>query len=296
MKVSLTLRLLTVLLTQFAMKTIFVINDNSAEARHAAEFALSIATSLRLNILLGNYYVKEYKSVELVTIGDFSSDVTEVDFKPDLSYHLRLILNKNPSAFKPEILEIDISNKDESAVAELINKNNIWMFIKGFGIEENESKNNKNLNVQTILNKVLCPLMLISSEWKIKDLERMVYLADLRYCRIQIVKYLTELAKPLNADLMIAHLTAKGLPHLAEQYALSIFNEEIAVNVSYENLFFNNIRERDLSIAIDVFINGLHNDLLVMVNHQFHFEEIIGTYITYKLPSNITVPVLVFPS
>jgi hypothetical protein len=277
------------------MKTIFVINDNTAEAKHAAEFALSLATSLRMNILLGNFYITDTKNVELVPVGNFSPDAVNDDFNPDLSYHLRLLLNKSNTVFKPEILETDIYSMDESAIAELINKNGIWMFIKGVINEVVERNNNKILKIQTVLNKVLCPLMLIPFDWKIKDMERMVYLADLRYCRIQIVKYLAEIAKPLNADLMIAHLTAKGLPHMAEQYALNIFNEEVALNVSYENLYFNNIRERDLAVAVDVFINGLHNDLLVVVNHRFHFEEIIGTYITENLPSNITVPVLIFP-
>jgi hypothetical protein len=277
------------------MKTIFVINDNTAEAKHAAEFALSLATSLRMNILLGNFYITDTKNVELVPVGNFSPDAVNDDFNPDLSYHLRLLLNKSNTVFKPEILETDIYSMDESAIAKLINKNGIWMFIKGVINEVVERNNNKILKIQTVLNKVLCPLMLIPFDWKIKDMERMVYLADLRYCRIQIVKYLAEIAKPLNADLMIAHLTAKGLPHMAEQYALNIFNEEVALNVSYENLYFNNIRERDLAVAVDVFINGLHNDLLVVVNHRFHFEEIIGTYITENLPSNITVPVLIFP-
>ncbi len=277
------------------MKTIFVINDNKAEAKHAAEFALSLATNLRMNILLGNFYITDTKNVELVPVGNFSPDTVNDDFNPDLSYHLRLLLNKSNTVFKPEILETDIYSMDESAIAELINKNGIWMFIKGVTNEVVEPNNNKIIKIQTVLNKVLCPLMLIPFDWKIKDMERMVYLADLRYCRIQIVKYLAELAKPLNADLMIAHLTAKGLPHMAEQYALNIFNEEVALNVSYENLYFNNIRERDLTVAVDVFINGLHNDLLVVVNHRFHFEEIIGTYITENLPSNITVPVLIFP-
>jgi len=44
-----------------------------------------------------------------------------------------------------------------------------------------------------------------------------------------------------------------------------------------------------------VMINGMHNDVLVMVNHRFHFEEIIGRYITEELPENITIPLLIFP-
>ena len=37
---------------------------------------------------------------------------------------------------------------------------------------------------------------------------------------------------------------------------------------------------KDLKTAVDVMINGLDNDLLVLLNHRFYFEEII----TNKLP------------
>ena len=276
------------------MRTILIFNDDSKEAMHAAEFVMAMAQELRANIFLANTLVKEIKPVEKIPAGFIEKIETYEPLLPTVFEYL-MSLNTNRVVFKPEIMEIDISAFDETKVAELINKNNIWMFVKGFPDVSSKAKTKNKLNIQTILNKVLCPLMLIPVTWILKDLERLVYIADLRYCRIQIVKYLTELAKPLNADLLIAHSTAEGLPDMTEKYALSVFSDEVSRNVSYENLYFNNIRERDLKIAIDVIINGMRNDLLVLVNHRFHFEEIVGRYITDKLPIQITIPLLIFP-
>ena len=277
------------------MKTILLINDNSAEAKHAAEFVLSLAINLRLNIVLGNTFVKDRKAVEMVLAGFPTQTETDEPFSSDVVVHLKVLLDSKKPIFKPEIFETDLSSMDETKVADLINKNNIWMFIKGIPNEPTGLKNEKKLNVHTVLNKVLCPLMLIPANWQIKDMEHLVYIADLRYCRIQIVKYLAEFAKPINADILIAHLTAKGLPDMAEPYALSVFHEEVSRNVSYENLYFNNIKEKNLKVAVDVIIHGMHKDLLVVVNHRFHFEELLGTYIADNLPVNITVPILIFP-
>ena len=169
----------------------------------------------------------------------------------------------------------------------------IWLMVKGMG--HDTSVSTFKINVNYLLNKVLCPLMLVPANWPIKNLERIVYIADLRYCRLHIVRYLVDMAKTIKAHLSIAHLSAKGLPHMDEKYAFDVFNIAICKNVNYDQLYFNNIRERNLSTAVDVLENGMHNDLLVLVNHRYHFAEIIGTDIKDKLPVNLTVPVLVFP-
>ena len=82
---------------------------------------------------------------------------------------------------------------------------------------------------------------------------------------------------------------------MEESYALEVFNAEIAAKVNYDQMLFNNIKERDLGKAVDIMISGMHSDLIAMVNHRFHFEEILGRYVTHALPSNITVPLLIFP-
>jgi hypothetical protein len=151
------------------------------------------------------------------------------------------------------------------------------------------------INIQSVLNHVRCPLLLVPEKSQVKGFEQIVYIADLRYCRTQIVRYLAELALPYQANILIDHLSAKGLPDIEEQYALKVFDDEIAAKVDYKRLLFNNIRERDLIRAVDVMINGMHADLLVVVNHRYHFEEILGGYITHELPVHITIPLLIFP-
>lgn len=276
------------------MKTILIINDDSAEAKHAAEFALAIAKKAQANLMLANNFVKTQKIVELITVGEPDQIVLEESFVTSLSEHLRN-LNEGSEDFKPVINEMDVSGMDEARIAEMINQNKIWMMVKGMADKLPTINAEHNLNIHIVLNRVLCPLLLIPVSWQIKDIERMVYIADLRYCRLHIVQYLADLARSWTADLSIAHTSAKGLPDMAERYALSVFSEEISPNVKYDHLFFNNIKERDLAKAVDVLINGMHNDLLVMVNHRFHFEELLGRYITDTLPVHLSVPLFIFP-
>jgi hypothetical protein len=276
------------------MKTIFVFNDNSPEAAHAAEFALVIAQKMQANILLANMVRVNNKVVVKVSAGGTPENVLDEPPMPGTCEHLKL-LNNIQTGFEPEIEEFDISDMDESKVAELINREQIWMMVKGTRDVLLVSGQKRNLNVHTVLNNVLCPLLLIPESWPVKHMERLIYIADLRYCNIPLVRFLAELAKPWHAYLSIANMSKSGLPDMTEKYALSVFNEEVCSNVNYDRLFLNNIREKNLKIAIDVLISGLQNDLLVFVNRCFHFKEILGMYITDALPLHITIPLVIFP-
>ena len=273
------------------MKTILVITDNSSAAEHAARFALLIAQTLRAKVLLAHNCPIEVGPAERVLA---SGNIKEpVCLEANHVFDHLTALNDASNGFKPEIDELNIADKEDSQLIEFINQDHIWMVVKGMAFDAITEVHQINLN--SVLNRVQCPLLLIPENWPLKHIERIAYLADLRYCRIGIVRYLEELAGATGADLSIAHLSAKGLPHMAEDYALSVFSDEVSNNAQYERLFFNNIRERDLPTAVDVIINGLHANLLAVVNHRFHFEEIMGMYITNELPLYITVPLLIFP-
>jgi hypothetical protein len=279
-------------MTHGFMMIILIIDDNTCEAKHASAFAFAMAQRMEGEILLAHTTVA-IKIEAKVIAGECAEEEECEDYY--IANYLRLLNEQEDHLFKPKIEEIDISRMDESEVAGVINRNHIWMMIKGIPDEVKTTTHTSDLNVQIILNKVLCPLLLIPERWQLKNIERVVYIADLRYCRIQIVKYLAEVAKQWQADLSIVHISAKGLPDMAEKYALSVFTEEVCVNIDYDRLFLNNIKGGDITKAVDVIIHAMHNDILAVVNHRFHFEEIIGRYIGDRLPGNITVPLLIFP-
>lgn len=275
------------------MKTILVINDNSPGVINAAKFAFFIAQELHADIMLANTFKLNNSFAEKAIAGNTGSRQNN-PVMTDLSEYLSS-LNDRPNDFEPTIAELDTSAMDEKQLAQIINQRNIWMIAKG-SVEPPSSGALSGLNFNTILTQVTCPLLLIPQTWSLKNIERLVYIADLRYCRLQIVRYLAELAKLWYADLSVTHLSKEGLTHMDENFAKKVFDDQVRRNINYDQLFFNNTRERDLPTAVDVLINGMHNDLLVMTQNRFHCKEIMGPYVTGSLPSYITVPLLIFPS
>lgn len=269
------------------MRSILVMNDGTIQAVHAAKFAFNIAYMMHTALLLANT-VPLKKTSQQVLAG---TNIEQPTYQLDDVIHLAINTSKLED-FQAPVSEIDISELNEAALIQTIREQDILMVVKG--MPDTSADKNK-LNMNAVLNRITCPLLLVPENWEIKKIERLVYIADLRFCRNMIVSYLAALARPSEATLSIAHLSAKGIPDMEENYARAVFKDQVADHLNYKNLHFNNIKEKDLKKALDVIINGLHNDILALVNHRFHFEEILGRYITDVLPENITVPLLIFP-
>jgi nucleotide-binding universal stress UspA family protein len=279
------------------MKTILVINDYSAEAENAAEVALDIAKQNNANLLLLNVSKRpiSVSTTNLMLVGKrLDLEISNETEQLDVAGHLNGLLHDD-DRFKPAIDSIDMPDFSEQKIAELVGAKDIWMIIKGILCFDQTGYKPVNINPQAILNRVRCPLLLVPETFKPKKFRHIVYTADLRYCQLSIIRYLIDLSLYAKSDIMLAHISAEGLPHMDENYAISVFNQEISNRLRYDLLYFNNIKERNIAKAVDVLIHGMNADLLVLVNHRFHFEEIFGPYITNRLPEHINIPLLIFP-
>ena len=273
------------------MKTILVVSDRSPAAEHAAGFAFIIAQKMEANILLACTVKAKVLSDKKVLAGHNHDKPAAVPAFGGKAPGL----NSHATGFIPVVSEIDIAGFDAIKLAEIIIRDEVWMMVKGVPNAPVAALDEQALNIHSVLNRVGCPLLLIPQNWTIKNLEYLLYMADLRYCRIEVLRYLAKLAGAFDASLSVAHISAKGLTNIVDTYADKIFNEEICPKVNYDKLFFNNTKEKDLHKAVDVIINGMHNDLLILVNHRYHFEEVIGRYIGPVLPAEMTIPILIFP-
>lgn len=272
------------------MKTILVISDQSPEAATATRFALMLARTVQADLVLATT-VKTQQPAEfqLVLAGPHPEE-------PELSGQHVLEVFPGPAAgFVPQIKELDVSAYPLDELVALINREGISLLVAGMVCREAAAAGLPKLNIQSVLNRVRCPLMLVPHDWHLHLPERITYLADLRYCRVQVLRYLNELGSALQAPLTVAHLAAAGLTEVADSYAADLFRQGVLPHAPEVKVSLSHIRERDPLKAVDVLIHGLHQDLLVFVNHRYHFEEVFGRKIGDTLPAELTVPVLIFP-
>jgi hypothetical protein len=272
------------------MRTILVFDDGSWEAANAQQFALAIAQKVKADLLVLNLVEDEKlkTSKKLVEAGVHTNKAVGVNES------LEEISAGLDDCFKPVRWDVDASTYSEKDMSELVIRKNIWLMVKG--IETHITHELLcDVDIQSIINHVGCPLLLIPDGYKKRNFENVAYAVDMRYCRRSVLRFLIEFVRDYEANLILEHLSAKGLPPLDDKYAMSLFENEMACQIKYERVYFNNIKERDIDVATGVIINDLRADLLALVNHRFHFEEIFGRTITACMPENIPVPVMVFP-
>lgn len=274
------------------MRTILVFNDNSAEAANASEFAVNIAQKAKADILILNLLKQGEKALVQIST-KHENTLVENATNTGLPGYLYSLSKNND--FKPVISDMDASEFTVENICELVIRKDIWLMVKGLETVDATNPSLAQINVQSVLNRVACPLMLIPGKYKQRQFENIAYAVDMRYFRVHIIRFLAELAQAYLANLIVEHLSAKGLPHLDDNYALSLFDDAVKSKIKYDKIYFNNIKERNLDAAMDVIVNALQADLLAFANHRFHFEQIFGQNINDSLPEQIPVPAIIFP-
>jgi len=265
------------------MADILLINDGSEQISQAARYTLMHAKSLRHNLLLANITSTHQPSkISIGAAGDFieAEEESVLDKLNDI--------NDSYDGFHPAIRNCNVSHLSEQELVSFINQQQLFLIVMASGQQAPE------FNLQAIFSRVNCPLLVLPSDIEAKPIERIMYLTDLRFCQVPVLNYLGKIAN--GGSVNIAHICANGLPELDSQYAEDIFSRSVSPNVKGSELYFSNIREKDIDRAVDTMIHGMQADLLVCQNRWFHFKQLFGERIPLSLPEHISVPVLIFPS
>jgi hypothetical protein len=279
------------------MKNFLLFNDFSSEAEHAAELALLIAGKTGANLYVWNTI--EYSAVpkaQLVLAG-----ANEEEGLPEIKADKNTWIEKLESrlnwetGLRPVVHFIEGTEYLSDNVLSVVKRFDVGLLIRGTG-GDNKHSNYIEANILKNATKSGCPVLLIPKHFSYKAFEKIVYPTDLRFCRRDVVVFLTHMAKKLTASVLIANISEKGLPHMEENYAHSVFRDAVFNSANYDDTYFSNIKERDVPKALDILVNGMNNDLLVMVNNKFHFNELLGHDSPYAIPENIRIPLLIFPS
>lgn len=278
------------------MKNILIFNDFSHEAEHATELALLLAGKTNTNLYVWNTFDK-YENPVARELAVANANEEDIQIATDnTSWILKLESKLNwKTGLLPVVKFIEGTDYSPNHVLSIVNRYDVGMLIRGItGDQEDLLRiEGETLSCST---KSGCPTLLIPEKFEYKAFEKIVYATDLRFCRREIVSFLSQLAKPLNASILIANISAKGLPFMEDNYARTVFTDTLLTRSNQEHIYFSNIRERDIPRAIDVLVNGMNNDLLVLVNNKFHFNELVGQDMPYIIPANIAVPLMIFPS
>lgn len=277
------------------MDDIIVINDDSRESLHAAEYAFNLACTYNKNIVLANVISSKPAILNAVSrpkTVPAGFEFPDDDSRDNLAGHLDCL--KPATGHRPTVRTLDASKFSERELIAYINAQKTWMIIQGAASDSDVGCVSMRMNMQTILNRILCPVLLVPETAPPAPLERLVYLADLRYAQVPVLNFLAKV-RAGDESVILAHVCAKGLPELDKAYAGDLFSNGLSRNAVCPNLYFTALREKDFPDVVDAVLHGMQGDLIVCSNHSWHFEQLFGSKLSAQIPAYVPVPVLVFP-
>ena len=280
------------------MEKIVVVNNDSKEALQAAKYAFQLACFYNKDIVLANMVSAEQPMLNQVARSRAVPAGFEVVLNDDentetVGDHLNCL--KSGTGFHPGINNLDASEFGEREMINYINFHKPCLIIHGITANVEDWDRENRINMKSVLNRIQCPILLVPESAPVKKIDRIVYLADLRYAQTPVINYLAKW-RVEDESVIVAHLCTKGLSELDKLYADHLFNKELIRKVVCKNLYFSNLCAKDFSDTLDEVIHGMEADMLVCLNHSYHFTQIFGSLAELKIPEYIAVPVLVFPA
>ena len=261
------------------MEKIIVINDDSKESLHAAKYAFHLACHYHKHIVLANLVSGGQTMLNKVARSKAAPVGTELilaeeEGRETVTDHLNC-LNTGSNGFHPEVKTLDASQFSQRELINYVNSHKVWLIVHGVTVESEIPDDSACMNMQSILNRIQCPVLLIPPMGQARKLERLVYLADLRYAQIPVINYLSKW-RIEKESVIVAHICAQGLSELDKSYGNDLFNKELSRKLACKNIFFSHLYAKNFSDVIDIVIHGMGADMIVCMNHSYHLAQILG--------------------
>jgi hypothetical protein len=264
------------------MNNILIIK-NHANDKHVTEFAYQFALQNGNNIIEAQMSKPlPVRSLSYHPVRNQSNrlNLAADKFQPDS----HTFSDFGKERYQPRVKTIDASRFTERDLAAYIRHENCSMVLS--------TLKDCRLNLQVVLNQVSCPVMLLPDDFGARQIKRIVYLTDLRYCQQEVVSHLSKLKE---SSVLLAHICQQGLPDVTPEYGNQLFNDTLGRYSACCELFFSQIKETNLEKVVDTLVNTMRADMLVCVNRMFHFQKLVGDKLPKSLPDHVSVPLLIFP-
>ena len=117
-----------------------------------------------------------------------------------------------------------------------------------------------------LIEKAPCPILAVPGDASYTAIEKIVYATDFEEEDIYAIKKLVEIAKPLDAEIKVVHISTK------EEYAgnpqMEWFKETLVEKVTYEKMTFQVLFSENIYDSLRIYLGDVGADLMVMLERE----------------------------
>ena len=285
------------------MKTILIPTDFSEAAANAARYGLFLAQHLQADLQLIHAFkvpaearaaaqsawpLDDYEEVK-------RGCVSELD---GLRHQLELetITEASPRAYISRISGTAELGEVTTMVRNLVDHYRSPLVVMGMSGAGQLQRLLLGSNSRELIDKATFPVLLVPNRPFPHQLRKIAFATDLSSGDIDLLHSLVSLARPFNAEILVAHVTDTKYEPAAHQQAVDQFLSEVTAKANYGQIYYRHIKSMDVDHGLDWLSEHGLIDMLAMV-HRPHpiFEKILKGSYTQRLAKHIEIPLLVFP-
>jgi nucleotide-binding universal stress UspA family protein len=285
------------------MKTILVPTDFSPAADNAARYALQLAKAIKANIKLCHAFKVPAETPMASQVVWPLEDFTTL--KKDTTEGLKLLAEKltkddeaitSPGSFHPLIEYASEVGAVTEVVHQLFLDEKSTLVVMGMSGAGGLSRFFLGSTSRDMIEEASFPVLLIPSEATFNGIHKIAFSTDLSTGDIGMIHSLSGLAYPLNAEILVAHVTSEQYDSPEHMHKVDSFLNYVTNKINYPKIYYRHIRSIDVEHGLDWLTEHGQIDMLAMVHRKHNLLERIfeGSY-TQRLAKHIELPLLVFP-
>jgi len=285
------------------MKTILVPTDFSPAAENAAHYALFLSRHLQADILLTHAFKVPAETRVAAQAAWPLENYEEIrqETQQELG-QLRHQLEKEaateiyPRLHQPRIIDIAELGEVTTTIRNLVDHYHVPLVVAGMSGSGLIHRFLLGSTSRDLLEKATFPVLLLPARPMPRQLRKIAFATDLSETDIDIIHSLTSLARPFNAEILIAHVTDAKYDAVEHRQQVEGFLKNVSCKANYPKIYYRHIKSMDVDHGLDWLSEHGMIDMLAMV-HRPHpvLERLIKGSHTQRLAKHIRVPLLVFP-
>lgn len=194
------------------------------------------------------------------------------------------------------ICEVNENTSISKAISDKIKKDTIDLLIIGMK-DEHSARGFFSGNIANkLIDKNLCPILIIPPEYSYKKIEKMVYASDFESADIIALEKMSEIAEKYDAEIEVVHIPT--LEEYAAMQQMEWFKELLEVQVPYKKISFHMVLANNIEQGLRMHIGDENADILGMLERENKglFASVFSKDIIKRMENLVTIPILCYNS
>ena len=277
------------------MKTILLPTDFSTTAKHAADFALTLAQTIEAKIIFLNViqYIPDTSSInipmpssQIYEAAEENAEIAMESFRESCLARYSEIESNVPT-IETKVVYGGVSRTILDVAEDL----NVDMIVMGTFGEKDLLDKVFGSNSLYVAKNAKCPVWVIPQEIKLHSIKNIVYATDLEGDEVAIIQKSIDIAEMLGANIHALHIHEENEPEIFSSKGII---KEIKKKLGTNMVVFSTLHRGDIVDGIETYMKNQHSDALIVAHeHKGWLDRLFYKSILTQLTNHAKIPVLI---